>query len=41
MDLGFGAKNQVIGDILTRGVAAQAEAQEAQIDADTAKYGKC
>lgn len=38
MDLGFGAKNQIIGDVLTKAVANNAVEQEAQIDSDMAKY---
>ena len=38
MDLGFGAQNQIIGQMAQKVVLEGAAQQEAQIDADMAKY---
>ena len=38
MDLGFGAQNQIIGQMAQKVVLEGAQQQEAQLDADMAKY---
>jgi len=38
MDIGFGAKNQIIGEMVGKVMLDGATQQEAQIDADSAKY---
>ena len=38
MDIGFGDKNQIIGNMVNKVMLEGAEQQEAQIDADMAKY---
>lgn len=38
MDLGFGAQNQIIGQMAQKVVLEGAAQQEAQLDADMAKY---
>lgn len=38
MDIGFGNQNQIIGNMVNKVMLEGAEQQEAQLDADMAKY---